>query len=254
MSLEVKPRQTFSKGLPLIAHGINDFNFSCVHALAKCDILLRVPATPILPMQQFCYVIESSWTDLVFCILPYQNHIYIWRVYSWEDIDAGAVQLHKTWDIWQLQNQTSFTPGKVCSLKSYQIWMKISSVHSTSRTILYLQPINKLTSQCEIRTLWTELTTNNLGLLFDMSTGYIRPLEFDNVKYARGHNQYFFTPYQLNQGREFMHTSCKAMTSEFIRRPMSTLLWADILNFVFLAKIFNFKIIIYMQLNYPNKT
>ncbi len=41
----------------------------------------------------------------------------------------------------------------------------------------------------------------------------VRPLEFDNVKYARGHNPYFFTPYQLNQGREFMHTSCKAMTS-----------------------------------------
>ncbi len=27
--------------------------------------------------------------------------------------------------------------------------------------LLYVQPINKLTSQCEIRTLWTELTTNN---------------------------------------------------------------------------------------------
>ena len=24
-----------------------------------------------------------------------------------------------------------------------------------------------------------------------------RPLEFDNVRYATGHNQYFFTPYQL---------------------------------------------------------
>ena len=44
-----------------------------------------------------------------------------------------------------------------------------------------------------------------------MSTGYIdrshevRPLDFDNVKYAKGHNQYVFTPYQLDQGREFMH-------------------------------------------------
>ncbi len=37
--------------------------------------------------------------------------------------------------------------------------------------------------------------------------------EFDNVKYARGHNQYICTPYQLNQGREFIHTSCKALTS-----------------------------------------
>ena len=25
----------------------------------------------------------------------------------------------------------------------------------------------------------------------------VRPLEFDNVKYVRGHNQYFFNPYQL---------------------------------------------------------
>ena len=36
--------------------------------------------------------------------------------------------------------------------------------HSTGRGILYLQPIKKLTSQREIRTLWTELTTNNTGL------------------------------------------------------------------------------------------
>ena len=43
----------------------------------------------------------------------------------------------------------------------------------------------------------------------------VRPLEFDNVKYARGHNQYIFTPYQLNQGRELMHASCKALTSEY---------------------------------------
>ncbi len=50
--------------------------------------------------------------------------------------------------------------------------------------------------------------TSQLGTLTE-----VRPLEFDNVKYARGHNQYIFTPYQLNQGREFMHTSCKALTS-----------------------------------------
>ncbi len=36
----------------------------------------------------------------------------------------------------------------------------------------------------------------------------VMPLGFDNVKYARGHNQYLFTPYQLNKGRELMHTSC----------------------------------------------
>ncbi len=42
--------------------------------------------------------------------------------------------------------------------------------HSTGRTILYLQPIKKLTSQCEIRKLWPELTTNNRSLSFDMST------------------------------------------------------------------------------------
>ncbi len=48
-------------------------------------------------------------------------------------------------------------------------YLRVES-HSTGRTILYLQPINKLTSQCEIRTLWTELTTNNRGLSFDMST------------------------------------------------------------------------------------
>ncbi len=52
--------------------------------------------------------------------------------------------------------------------------------------------------------------TSQLGTL----TEVIRPLDFDNVKYARGHNQYFFAPYQLNQGREFMHTSCKALTSD----------------------------------------
>ncbi len=39
--------------------------------------------------------------------------------------------------------------------------------------LLYLQPISKLTSQCEIRTLWTKVTTNNWGLSFDMSTGCI---------------------------------------------------------------------------------
>ncbi len=49
----------------------------------------------------------------------------------------------------------------------------------------------------------------------------VRPLEFDNVKYARGHIQYFFTPYQLNQGREFMHTSCKALTSDKLDGLMS---------------------------------
>ncbi len=42
--------------------------------------------------------------------------------------------------------------------------------HCTWSLLLYLQPINKLTSQCEIRTLWTELATNNRGLSFDMST------------------------------------------------------------------------------------
>ena len=45
--------------------------------------------------------------------------------------------------------------------------------HSTGRSILYLQRISKLTSQCEIRTLWPELTTNNRVLSFDMSTGCI---------------------------------------------------------------------------------
>ncbi len=45
----------------------------------------------------------------------------------------------------------------------------------------------------------------------------VRPLEFDNVKYARGHCQYFSTPYQLNKGREFMHTSWKALTSVLIK-------------------------------------
>ncbi len=44
----------------------------------------------------------------------------------------------------------------------------------------------------------------------------VRPLDFDNVKNARGHKQYFFTPYQLNQGRKFMHTSCKAQTSVYV--------------------------------------
>ncbi len=105
---------------------------------------------------------------------------------------------------------------KSIELSNSIIWT--SHKHSTGRTILYLQPINKLTSQCEIRTLWTELTTNNWDLSFDMSTGMgtlteVRHLELDNVKYARGHNQYIFTPYQLNQGREFMHTSYKALTS-----------------------------------------
>ncbi len=94
-----------------------------------------------------------------------------------------------------------------------------SQYHSTGRTILYLQPIDKLTSQCEIRTLWTELTTNYWGLSFDMSTGYIDRSkaswiwQCEVMKYARGHNQYFFTPHQLHQGREFMHTLCKAVTS-----------------------------------------
>ncbi len=51
-----------------------------------------------------------------------------------------------------------------------RIWYTKVPIHFTGRTIRYLQPINKLTFQCacEIRTLWTELTTNNTGLLFDM--------------------------------------------------------------------------------------
>ncbi len=44
-------------------------------------------------------------------------------------------------------------------------------MHFTWSLLLYIQPINKLTSQCEIRALWIELTTNNTGLSFDMSTG-----------------------------------------------------------------------------------
>ncbi len=39
--------------------------------------------------------------------------------------------------------------------------------HSTGRFILYLQPISKLTSQCEIRTLWPKLTTNNRVLTYN---------------------------------------------------------------------------------------
>ncbi len=50
------------------------------------------------------------------------------------------------------------------------LFLYILHNHFTCRTIPYLQPITKLTSQCEIRTLWTELTTNNTGLSFDMST------------------------------------------------------------------------------------
>ena len=40
-------------------------------------------------MQQFCYVIESSWIDMLFCIVPYQNHMHIGRPSSWADVTAG---------------------------------------------------------------------------------------------------------------------------------------------------------------------
>ncbi len=62
------------------------------------------------------------------------------------------------------------------AIMSYQETMdpeQSFQVHSTGRAILYLQPINKLTSQCEIRTLWPGPTTNNRVLSFDMSAGCI---------------------------------------------------------------------------------
>ncbi len=51
--------------------------------------------------------------------------------------------------------------------------------------------------------------TCQMGILTE-----VRPLEFDNVTYARGHSQYLFIPYQFNQGREFIHTSCRELTSK----------------------------------------
>ena len=63
--------------------------------------------------------------------------------------------------------------------------------------------------------------TCQLGTLAEVS-----PLEFDNVKYVRGHNQYCITLYQLNQGRECMHTSCKALTSVYASAMELVDLWS----------------------------
>ena len=71
---------------------------------------------------------------------------------------------------------TLFTEPSTCARNQPHVCCIRGSnqgIHSTGRAIPYLQPINKLTSQCEFKTLWTELTTNNTGLSFDMSTGCI---------------------------------------------------------------------------------
>ncbi len=57
--------------------------------------------------------------------------------------------------------------------------------HSTGRTILYLQPINKLTSQCEIRT-----TLRTEHVLFTCSCMYFVPLLDHPLVIGNGKPQY----------------------------------------------------------------
>ncbi len=83
----------------------------------------------------------------------------------------------------------------------FSISSQSTSWHLSVKSEHYEQNSQQIIEACHL--------TCQLGTLTE-----VRPLEFDNVKYARGYNQYFFIPYQLNQGREFMHASCKALTSE----------------------------------------
>ena len=47
------------------------------------------------------------------------------------------------------------------------------------------------------------------------STSWHLSVKTEHYEQSSQHNQYFFTPYQLNQGREFIYTSWKALTSEY---------------------------------------
>ncbi len=67
-----------------------------------------------LPIQQFCYVIESSWKDMLCCIIPYENHIYTGRVCSLADMSVAFAQLQATWNISQqldFSNNVDNPPG-----------------------------------------------------------------------------------------------------------------------------------------------
>ena len=79
----------------------------------------------------------------------------------------------------------------------FSISSQSTSWHHSVKSEHYEQSSQQITGACHL--------TCQLGTLM------VLPL--DNVKYARGQNRYIFTPYQLNQGRELMHTSCKALTS-----------------------------------------
>ena len=91
----------------------------------------------------------------------------------------------------------------------FSISSQSTSWHLSVKSEHYEQSSQQMIEACHL--------TCQLGTLTE-----VRPLEFDNVKYARGHNQYLFTSYQLDQGREFMHTSCKALTSVLHARATRT--------------------------------
>ncbi len=74
-----------------------------------------------------------------------------------KSIQAFAERVHDSgYDNFCSDTMTSAPAQLHVPLKS-----PLTVILSTGRTILYLQLMNKLTSQCEIRTLWTKLTTTN---------------------------------------------------------------------------------------------
>ncbi len=82
------------------------------------------------PLQQFCCVIEFSWIDMLFCIIPYQNHIYTGRICCWADISAGVVQLQATWDIFQLPRKTASEPDMSHAGKGFTPLPMLSQDHN----------------------------------------------------------------------------------------------------------------------------
>ena len=66
-------------------------------------------------------------------LIAYLNHINTWRMHCWEHDGPPYVQLQVWYGAFyslihnQLQNQTSFTLGKVCTPKSWRIWTEMSS-------------------------------------------------------------------------------------------------------------------------------
>ncbi len=102
-----------------------ELTLSCTYAIS----LTLIKGTSNPPMQQFCYVIESSWIEMLFCIVPYQNYIhpssmscqdhnlsvYIWFWYA------------TTKNNWSFQ--TILTRRQNCLLGGMLVALRILAIH-----------------------------------------------------------------------------------------------------------------------------